>query len=604
MFWKRTAAGAGIILCLTVLVYLPVLGAGFVWDDDLFLTENPLIRADDGLCRFWCTTEPPDYFPLVSSLLWVEWRLWGLEPRGYHAVNALFHALSSVLLWLVLHRLRVPGAWLAGVLYAVHPVNVESVAWITERKNTQPMVFFLLSILCYLRFEDRRRRTWYFLSLCALLLALLSKTSVVMLPFVLLGCAWWQRGRITGRDLLLVLPFFLMAGALSLVTIWFQYNVAIGDDIVRADGFLSRLAVAGMAVWFYLSKALFPVRLSFVYPRWEVDPSLVLNYVPALMVLLCLAACWRYRQTWGRPLLFGFGTYVITLFPVLGFFDIYFMKYSLVADRWQYTPIAAVIGLLVGLATWSWQLQKKTLRRAGLLVAAAVIAFLCSQSWERCRAFRNAETLWHDTLAKNPSAWMAYNNLGVVLARQGRIAEAIRRYRQALRIKPDFAEAHNNLGYLLVGQGRIEEAVRHCSEALRIRPKYAEAHNNLGIAFATQGKIREAIRQFAAAVRIRPDYADAHNNLGIALTNQGRFEEAIRHHRQSLRINPQYADAHNNLGIAYYRQGKFEEAIRHFSEALRIDPNHASARSNLALALQAAGRASRQPGTGAGPERP
>ncbi|MBW2173600.1 MAG: glycosyltransferase family 39 protein, partial [Deltaproteobacteria bacterium] len=219
---KSSSLRVGIIVLITLVVYIPAMRAGFVWDDDLFLTNNPLIKADDGLYRFWFTTEPPDYFPLVSTSLWFEWRVWGMDATGYHVVNIVLHAISSMLIWLVLRRLKIPGAWLAALIFAVHPVNVESVAWITERKNTQPMVFYLLTILLYLRFEGDGRRRWYVLALSAFLIALLSKTSVVMLPFVLLGCAWWQRGSIQRKDLVRSIPFFVMSGVLGLVTVWYQ----------------------------------------------------------------------------------------------------------------------------------------------------------------------------------------------------------------------------------------------------------------------------------------------------------------------------------------------------------------------------------------------
>jgi hypothetical protein len=298
VLFKRHSLRAGMIILVTLVIYIPAMRAGFVWDDDRFLTENPLIRADDGLYRFWFTTEPPDYFPLVSTSLWLEWRLWENNATGYHVMNVVLHAVSSVLIWLVLRRLKIPGAWLAALVFAVHPVNVESVAWITERKNTQPMVFYLLTILLYLKFASDGRRRWYFLALCSFLLALLSKTSVVMLPFVLLGCAWWQRSSIVRKDVVRAIPFFALSGVLGLVTVWFQYD--IGGDIVRTDGFFSRLAGAGWAVWFYLYKTIIPYKLCFVYPRWEIDPSSIASYLPAIILLGCFLVLWWYRMGWGE----------------------------------------------------------------------------------------------------------------------------------------------------------------------------------------------------------------------------------------------------------------------------------------------------------------
>ena len=613
--WVR----AGIIVLVTVVVYIPALRAGFVWDDDLFLTNNPLIKANDGLYRFWFTREPPDYFPLVSTSLWLEWRLWGMNATGYHAVNILLHAISSVLTWLVLRRLNIPGAWLAALIFAVHPVNVESVAWITERKNTQPMVFYLLTILLYLRFESDRSKRWYVFALCAFLLALLSKTSVVMLPFVLLGCAWWQRGRIAQKDLVRSIPFFVLSCVLGMVTILYQSN-AIGGDIVRSGGFLSRLAGAGWAVWFYIYKAVIPHKLSFVYPRWNIDVSSISSYLPGLILVACFAVFYWYRNRWGRAPLFALGYFVVTLFPVLGFFDINFMRYSLVTDHWQYTSIIGIIALVVGtglLISGGWPGQ---LRKLAAGASATLVGLLCVLSWGQSSIYKDVEALWRDTVSKNPEAWLAHNNLGTALldqgrfdeavvhcsealrinpthtkircalgtalVGQGRFKEAVDHFSEALRIEPNFAEAHNDLGRALNEVGRFDEAIRHFSEAVRIKPEFAEAHSNLGITLARMGKLDKAIHHFSRALSIEPNYEGAYYNMGLALAGLGRFEEAIPYLSQAVKIKPDFAEAHYNLGALLAGQGSLEEAIPHFSEALRIRPHFAEAKNGLNRALK------------------
>ena len=587
---KSSSLRVGVIVFVTLVVYIPAMRAGFIWDDDLFLTQNPLIKAADGLYRFWFTAEPPDYFPLVSSSLWIEWRLWGMNPTGYHVVNVLWHAVSSVLIWLVLRRLKIPGAWLAALVFAVHPVNVESVAWITERKNTQPMAFYLLTILLYSRFESDGRRRWYVFALCSFLLALLSKTSVVMLPFVLLGCTWWQRGSIARKDLVRALPFFVLSAVLGLVTVWFQYNVAIAGDVVRTGGFFSRLAGAGWAVWFYLWKAVIPFKLSFIYPQWKIDAHAVVSYLPAIILLGCFALFWRYRRSWGRAFLFGLGYYVVTLFPVLGFFDINFMRFSLVTDHWQYTSIIGIIALVVGLGAWIWNRWRSEVRQLATLLAAALIGLLCFLTWGRCHAFKDLETLWRDTISKNPEAWMAHSNLGSILASQGRFEEAISHCSTALRINPGHAWIHGALGVALSRQGRLEEAIHHFSEALRIKPDFVDAHNDLGLALSKQGRFKEAMTHFSEALKIAPDFADAHFNLGLGLASQGRLEDAMHHFSDALRIKPDFVDAHYNLGLALALRGRGKDAMGHFSEAVRLKPAFPEAHYNLGAVLAGLGK--------------
>ena len=449
----RCLLPALIIVAAALLAYAPALRAGFIWDDDAFLTENPLIRASNGLYRCWFTKVSPDYFPLTTSMLWLEWRLWGPNAAGYHLVNVLLHAASAVLLWRVLLRLRVPGAWLAGLLFAVHPVAVESVAWITERKNTLAMALYLASILAWLRFDDdsshhdgttnttdgnRQNATrshhdettsttngtpqsavcnpQYFLSMGLFLLALLAKTSVVMLPVVLLGCAWWRRGRVARRDFLRVLPFAAMAAALGLVTIWYQYRNAIGPHVVRSEGLAARAAMAGWAAWFYLYKALLPLKLCFVYPRWTASTSL-LAFVPGFLFLAMLFLFARYRRGWGRPFLFALGYFLVALLPVLGFLNISFMYYALVADRWQYTALIGVVALAAGLLAWIMERPGRA-GQVAIAAAGALVLVCAGLTFRQTHIYHDQETLWRDTAAKNPTAWIAYTNLGGLLFRR------------------------------------------------------------------------------------------------------------------------------------------------------------------------------------------
>ena len=578
------------LMLVTFAAYMPVWHAGFIWDDKELLTENRMVKAGDGLYRFWFTTEAPDYYPLTWSLWWLEWRAWGASAAGYHAINLLLHTVNVVLLWLVLRRLQIPGAWLAGLVFAVHPVNVATVAWISEQKNTLSMLFYAMAILLYLRFDEEQRWRWYGLSLAAFLLALLSKTAVVMLPLVLLGCVLWRRGSIRGKDVMRSLPFFALSLILGLVTVWFQYHRAVGGTTIRTDSFLSRLVAAGWVPWFYMCKVLLPIKLTVIYPLWHIDASRWISYIPGMALVGSFVLFGWKRETWGRPLLFALGYFVVTLFPVLGFFDQGFYEYSLVADHWQYYSIVGVIALTVAagvsvcrqIGKWGWDV--------GVSVGAVVLVTLGVATWTRARVYADSQTLWQDNLAKNPNAWVALNNMGIALLQAGSLDNAIRHYEQALQIKPDYADAHNNLGLALAQTGKIEEAIAHYEQALRIKPDYAEVHNNLGIVLRQAGRVQEAIGHYEQALQSKPDYAEVHYNLGNALLQAGKLDEAIGQYEQALRIDPDYAEAHSNLGNALLQAGKLDEAVGHYEQALRIKPDYAEVHSNLGNALLQAGK--------------
>ena len=541
--WNRDWLFALLLVFGTMAAYLPVRHAGFIWDDDSILLDNPLIRQAGGWYHAWFNRAADDFVPATITCLWLEWRLWGANPLGYHLDSVLLHVCNALLLWRILLRLKIPGAWLAAALFAVHPVNVESVAWITQRKNTLAMLLFLAAVQFYLTFEDSGRRRWIWLAAGMFLLALMGKTAVAPLPVVLLGLAWWRRGRIDRKDVQHSLIFIVLAAAGSLMAIWIQQGAAIGMT-VRTDSFWARLAGAGWALWFYLGKALLPLKLNFVYPRWEIPAGSPLSYLPLVLWAAGLLICWRYRKGWGAGALLALGYFSVMLLPVLGFLNIYFMLYSLVSDHWQYFAIVGPLALAA--AGFKAALAAMTGGNKWVtgICCATLLAGLGALTWQQCGMYANAETLWLKTIRLNPKCWMAQYNLGLNYFQQGQQDQAIAHFQKALEIRPDYAEAHNNLGFSSLQQGQLDQAIAHFQKALEIRPDYAEAHNNLGIGFFQLGRTDEAITQFQKAIEIEPDYAEARYNLGTLAPKGtgGRSDRAVpkgRGNQAGLRGSPQ-----------------------------------------------------------------
>lgn len=629
-----------VLLIATVIVYLPSLRAGFIMDDNAMLTDNPLIAAADGIGRFWYTAQPANFFgPVTASTLWIEWRLWGLNPVGYHATNLVFHCAEVLLLWGILRRLRLPGAWLAALLFAVHPLNVETVAWVTQRKNLAAMLFFLLSIRFFLEtglaspsppLESRgadgsvpARGRWYWLSLLAFVLAMLSKGSVAPLPLVLLGLIAWHR-RPSLRDLSRLAPFFAAAAALAAVDVWTQRLASL--EVVRSAGFVERLLGAGAVVWFYLYKALWPAKLIFVYPQWRIVASNFIWWLPLAAAVGLTCVLWRARRTWGRPALYAWGYFCVMLTPVLGFTDVYFMKYSLVADHYAHLSLIGVVSWVAAVATLAWQrvapAVKSRWRIPVAAVAAAAVLALGSATWLQTQLYRDARTLYQATVDANPESWMAQNNLGVELAKiPGRMPSALTHYEQALRLKPDYAEAHYNLGIALDAENRPQDAIAQVEEALRLGLEMEEVHARLGTLFNKAGRFPEAVSEYEAAVQLKPDGAKGHLDLGLALAAAGQGSQAIAEYESALRLDPHFAEAafylgisfaqsnrvpeaiasyeralairpeyevaHNNLAVLLCNSDRVEEAIPHYMEAIRINPDYTEARLNLGIALYA-----------------
>jgi protein O-mannosyl-transferase len=595
MSWtKRDWFFCLILAVVTMLAYQPAWHGGLLWDDDN-CTTPPELRSLDGLRRIWFQPRATaQYYPLLFSSYWLQQRLWGDSPSGYHLVNLLLHIGCVVLVLKILRFLRIPGAELATIVFALHPVNVETVAWIAERKNTLSGIFALAATFSYLKFDENRSRRSYMLAIGLFLLGLLSKTAIVTLPLVWLVIFWWKRGAISWRrDVVPSIPFFFLSAAAGLVTRWFE-NTGIGYKARTLDlSLVERCLIAGRAFWFQLGNLFWPSNLMFVYPRWEIN-AVWWQYLFPVAVLGLLVILWSLRR-WSRAPLAGVLVYILLLLPSLGFLNIYFFIYSFVADHWQYL---ACLGIITPCASGIVLLAERPKRwRAWLepgvtLVIAGVLFVITSQ---QSRMYTDAETLYRTTIAHNPGCWMAYDHLVNILYQTNRIPEATDLFEQALRVKP--AVAHYSLGNALLQKGKTSEAIDHYKQASRIDPDYAEAHNNLGSALFLTGRTSEAIDQYEEALRINPTYAHAHNNLGNALVQTGRASEAIDHYKEALRMNPNSASSHSNLGAALGQMGRIPEAIEEVKAALRINPNDIDARNNLAKleALQKANPAKIDP---------
>ena len=585
-----------------MLAYQPVWQGALLWDDDANI-PRPELRTLDGLRRIWFQPRATaQYYPLLYTSYWVQQRLWGDSTTGYHLVNLLLHIGCAVLVLKILRFLRVPGAELAAIIFALHPVNVETVAWIAERKNTLSGIFALGATLFYLKFDEsrdlevpsrdsstsfhsarndktHRSKQTYALAIGLFLLGLLSKTAIVTLPLAWLVIFWWKRGAISWRrDVVPSIPFFFLAAAAGLVTRWFE-NTGIGYQATILDlSLLDRCLIAGRAFWFQLGKLFWPSNLTFVYPRWEISAAVWWQYLFPLAVLGLLGFSWSLRRRSRAPLA-GVLVYLFLLLPSLGFLNIYFFVYSFVADHWQYlaslgiiVPCASGIVLLAG-RTERW---RAWLEPAMTLVLAGVLFVVTSR---QSRMYSDIETLYRATIIRNPACWMAQVNLGNILYKANRVPEAMDLFNQASEIKP--AVAHYSLGNALIEKGRTSDAIEEYRQALRIDPDYAEAHNNLGNALLLTGQVSEAIDEYEQALRLDPAYAKAHSNLGNALVQTGRASEAIDHFQQAFRINPNSASAHNNLAAALAQIGRTPEAIAEFKAALRINPGYIDARNNL-----------------------
>ncbi len=573
-------------------VYAPCLHGSWLWDDGLEISQNPVLRMPDGWWQPWIHPLGMDYFPLKSSLQWVEWHLWGANPLGYHLVNLALQAASALLVWRLLARLGIRAAFLGGLLFVVHPLAVESVAWISEFKNTVSLPPLLLAAIAYIDSDRGGGRGALLRSLLWFIAALACKTSVVMFPFVILLYAWWRRGRIGVRDVGRAAPFFAAALALGAATFWFQGHRAIGLA-GTPEGLVARLAQAGWSLAAYARLCVWPTGLEPLYPGARVSAT---AWVPWLATAALLFLFWLRRGGWGRHALLGSGWFLLNLAPVLGLVPMAYYRVSPRADHFAYLPLVGVVGLAAaafGAFAQAWALRfgpRWIGRVAPAGVAVAILAALALSARAYAGAFVDEKALWSLAVERNPGAWLGRNNLGKVLAQEGRPAEAAAQFREAIALRPDSPEAHANLGNALEALGRAEEARQEYAAALAIEPGLAGAHYNLGLSLLKARQLEEAAGEFRAALAADPGHAAAHNTLGLALTGLGRLPEAMEEYRRALQLDPALPEAHLNLGNAFFRLGRLPDAVTEYRAALRISPEYSAAHANLGTALARLGR--------------
>jgi tetratricopeptide (TPR) repeat protein len=608
---RRTIVGAALLALLIIVAYAPVVRDKFIWDDDAYVTRNPTLRSIAGLRQMWL--EPlsiPQYYPLVHTTFWIEYHLWGLNPLGYHLVNVLLHATSAWLLWRLLKRLEVPGAWLAAALFAVHPVCVESVVWVTERKNVLSLALVLSSMIAYFRFAPldqsnaqespspkAGRWVWYALSWLLFFAALLSKTVVATMPAVILVIVWWKRGCIGWRDVVPLLPFFVIGGIMG------RHTAMLEKTHVGAQGEewdftpVERGLIAGRAIWFYAGKLAWPYPLIFFYHRWNIEQHEWWQYLYPATALVVPVVLWMARRRISRGPLAAALVYGGVLMPALGFFNVYPFRYSFVADHFQYHASLALFALAGGGAV----LAAKRLSSSGRAVLkaclAGVLLVFVGLSFQQTQIYENLEVLYRDTIAKNQTGVIAYSNLAAYLGDLGRNAEALDLAREAIKRDPEGAGVHNNLGAILLGYcqqlgdhgERFDESVRELNKARELNPNYLGSHCNLAVAMLYDNRPEEAVVHLRRALEINPRDARSLFGMGSLMTQLEKPDEARHWYAQALARDPDLPPAHYGLGLQEMEEGHTDDAILHLETALRLEPAYTDAHYAIATALSAKG---------------
>jgi tetratricopeptide (TPR) repeat protein len=606
------------VLAIMLIAYEPSWFGTPIWDDDHHLTP-PGLRSLEGLGRIWTdVSATTQYYPLLHSTFWILHRLWGDAVLGYHLFTLALHGVCVVLVFIALRRLRVPGALLAAALFALHPIQVESVAWMTELKNTLSTCLYLMAALIYLRFDDTRRPGLYAAGLVVFMLALLTKTVTGMLPFTLAVVLWWKRGVLhIRRDLVPLLPYVVLGVSMGLLTAWWEIEFNNTGSAAFAMTWTERVLVGGRAAWFQLGSLLWPADLLFSYPRWEIDAADWRQYLYPVGVGAAVMCAWLMRARSRAPLA-ALLFFLITLAPTLGAFTLYTFRYSYVADHYQYVACLGIFALAAGVV-WPWLTTPvATPRLVTRILVVGVLAACTTLTWQQSHAYGSAEASYRAILRGHPDSWFAHANLGAVLITSAP-EEALTHLQEAVRLNPDLAEAHGNLGLLHLEQGRPREAVDACIRALAITPRLrgatrtlADAYSQLGRpdlaveyyeralgfspgdpqvlaglgqALVAVGRATEGLRHLRTAVDQRPASAPIRSALGLTLAQMGDTTAATEELQRAVTLDPRSALAHYGLGNILLTQGRLEQAVAAYQASLAVDPEGLGALNNLGVAL-------------------
>jgi tetratricopeptide (TPR) repeat protein len=579
------------IILLTSIFYYPALTNDFTWDDDDYILNNFSIQRAEGLKDIWFGHKTPQYYPVVFTSFWIEYHLWGARPLGYHIVNLLFHILNALLIYALLSKLYRPIALPAALIFALHPVHVETVAWITERKNIYAALFYLLAVFNYIRFHESNRKRDYVSSFLCFALALLSKSITVTFVMVPLLIRWWQHQRIKPMDVIRLIPFGLIGILAGLNTIYYETVWVGAKGNTWSLPLLGHFVLPGKILVFYIYKLIFPLRIMFIYPRWDIDPSNVWQWLPVCSIVALLALFYIYKDKIGRGAFAAFFFYIVSLFPVLGFFNVYSMMYSYVSDHHQYI---ASIGMIIFLCGTGELALKHAVLPQGRLNAkhhqvilwsplVLILLIFGLKIFSYSHAFESRETLFADIIQKNPKAWMARNNLGLVYISKGEISKALDQYRETLKIKPDDCVALTNMGSIYREQGLWEKAKTAYETCLQSDPAYATAYNNLGLVYVHSGDLRHAEEFFEKAVSLDPMAHAAHLNLGRLFFQQKAYDKSLMHFKKAIEIHPFYIDAYLQMGLLYAQMGETKNAEIALQKVLQIDPQQIHAHNNLGI---------------------